>query len=229
MQNKSTNDDTASISASENETADGVGMAADTVSEIEGGDTDNTESEVGLQVRSTKRPLPMKDANSLSSKKSKKREQEAEQQLLKSSIECMNRASESLISSKTNVGSAGDDITAFGYYIEQEMRKMRTDGMERGISVAKLRIQQIMFDVQNEPSTAIPPLQQGQYQRSLYSAPQAQRYQQPTQMQQPFWPSPHPTANMRPYASEHGHSQSPQAHSSQEGRWYHDLSSYNVQ
>src|SRR5258706_301365 len=107
VQYEPVNDDNSStnISVSETET-DGVDRAAEIVSEIEGGDTDNAESEV--QVRSTKRPL--KDSYSLSSNK-KKREQEAEQQLLKSSIECMNRASESLINSQ--VGSAGDDITAF--------------------------------------------------------------------------------------------------------------------
>lgn len=133
----------------------------------------------------------------------------------------MTRASESLVNSKAE--PVGDDISAFGHYIEQEMRRMRNEGLERGISMAKLRIQQIMFEVQNEQ---IPIQQQGisgLQNRAFCVAPQQQQQQlrqqqQPVQVQS-FWPSPQNT--VRYPASDYGHS--PLAHSSQEGRWYQDL------
>ena len=224
IQNESINNDSVSISGMSETDTDRVDRNVETVSEIDGGET---EMAIEVQTRSTKRPL--NDACFSSSKQMKKREREAEQELLKSSIDCMKRANESLMSSCNTGsvcnGSVDDDISAFGSYIKQEMHKMRKSGMERGISLAKLRIQQVMFEVQNEANSSLSQQQSstGFCQQGQYLA-QKHRPQQQMQIQQQYWASPGQSSMMRTFPSEYGNiTQSP--HASQEGRWYQELGS----
>jgi len=143
-------------------------------------DAKDVEPNEPVPVRSTKRPLE-KSLTFRSS--SKKQRDETEEQLLRSSIECMTKATNSMTNSEHAVSD--DDIATFGRYIEEELRRMRQGGMEQGIRLAKLKIQEILYNVQLQQPMGQPEQQAGfwphhqpqqQLQQQHYMLPSSPHY-----------------------------------------------------
>lgn len=184
------------------------GDSVSTVSELENSHISMSLDENSASCPSaTKRPL-------LKFKKAKKLEQElAEHQLLKSSIECMTKASENLTS--TSQSHQRDDISTFANYVEEELRRMRVEGHEMGVRTAKLRIQQILFEAQNTEQLREQLRDKPQHhQQQMHLQPHMQLQQQPCVV----WSPPHSIPRALERDEQLPHSQSPH-----EGRWYYQL------